>query len=82
MMMRDKNDIPLEVIDYCIDNRVSIEEGMMAVIDARLAAVEKNLASFKDEVTETINEVESNVSAEDIEDVEIFLNFIDQNIQG
>lgn len=80
--MRDKNDIPLEVIDYCIDNRVSIEEGMMAVIDARLAAVEKNLASFKDEVTETINEVESNVSAEDIEDVEIFLNFIDQNIQG
>ena len=80
--MRDKNDIPLEVIDYCIDNRVSIEEGMMAVIDARLAAVEKNLASFKDEVTETINDVESNVSAEDIEDVEIFLNFIDQNIQG
>ena len=79
--MRDKNDIPLEVIDYCIDNRVSIEEGMMAVIDARLAAVEKNLASFKDEVTETINEVESNVSAEDIEDVEIFLNFVDQNIQ-
>jgi len=82
MMMRDKNDIPLEVIDYCIDNRVSIEEGMMAVIDARLAAVEKNLASFRDEITETINEVESNVSAEDIEDVEIFLNFIDQNIQG
>ena len=82
MMLRDKNDIPLEVIDYCIDNRVSIEEGMMAVIDARLAAVEKNLASFKDEVTETINEVESDVSAEDIEDVEIFLNFIDQNIQG
>ena len=80
--MRDKNDIPPEVIDYCIDNRVSIEEGMMAVIDARLAAVKKNLASFKDDVTETINEVESNVTAEEIEDVETFLNFIDQNIQG
>lgn len=80
--MKDKSDIPQEVIDYCIDNRVSIEEGMIAVIDARLAAVEKNLASFKDEVTETINEVESNVSAEDIEGVETFLNFIDQNIQG
>jgi len=80
--MKDKNDIPQEVIDYCIDNRVSIEEGMTAVIDARLAAVEKNLASFKDEVTKTINEVESNVTAEEIEDVEIFLNFIDQNIQG
>lgn len=80
--MKDKSDIPQEVIDYCIDNRVSIEEGMTAVIDARLAAVEKNLASFKDEVTETINGVESNVSAEDIEDVETFLNFIDQNIQG
>ncbi len=79
--MRDKDNIPQEVIDYCIDNRVSVEEGMTAVIDMRLEAVEKSFASLKSEVKGTINEIETKVTAQEIEDVESFLNSLDQQIQ-
>jgi hypothetical protein len=78
--MRNKNDIPQEVIDYCIDNRVSIEKGMVAVIDKRLEAVEQDLAEFKKEVNETTKRVNSAVTADDIEDVENYLNFIKDNV--
>jgi len=79
--MKHKDSIPQEVIDYCIDNRVSVEEGMTAVIDMRLEAVEKGFASLKGEVKETINEIETKVTAQEIEDVESFLNSLDQQIQ-
>ncbi len=79
--MKDKNNIPQEVIEYCIDNRVSVEEGMTAVIDMRLEAVEKSFASLKSEVKGTINEIETKVTAQEIEDVESFLNSLDQQIQ-
>lgn len=79
--MKDKDNIPQEVIDYCIDNRVSVEEGMTAVIDMRLEAVEKSFASLKREVKGTINEIETKVTAQEIEDVESFLNSLDQQIQ-
>jgi|TARA_B100001094_G_C17606038_1_gene518899 hypothetical protein len=79
--MKDKDNIPQEVIDYCIDNRVSVEEGMTAVIDMRLEAVEKSFASLKSEVKGTINEIETKVTAQEIEDVESFLNSLDQQIQ-
>jgi phage-related minor tail protein len=79
--MKDKNDIPQEVIDYCIDNHVSVEEGMTAVIDMRLEAVEKNFATLKGEVKETIDKFETKVTAQEIEDVESFLNSLDQQIQ-
>lgn len=79
--MKDKNDIPQEVIDYCIDNRVSIEEGMTAVIDARLAAVEENLSSFKNEVTQTMNEANTKIEASEMKEVEDYLEFLNKNVQ-
>tara|TARA_R110002153_G_C13170185_1_gene484028 strand:- start:451 stop:693 length:243 start_codon:yes stop_codon:yes gene_type:complete len=79
--MKDKNDIPQEVVDYCIDNCVSVKEGMTAVIDMRLEAVEKNFASLKGEVKQTINDIETKVTAQEIEDVESFLNSLNQQIQ-
>jgi len=79
--MKDKNDIPQEVIDYCIDNRVSIEEGMVAVIDKRLEAVEAGLSSLKGEVTQTIHETNSKVETSEIKDVEDYLEFLDNNVQ-
>ena len=79
--MKDKNDIPQEVIDYCIDNRVSIEEGMVAVIDKRLEAVETGLSSLKGEVTQTMHEANSKVETSEIKDVEDYLEFLDNNVQ-
>lgn len=77
-MMRNKNDIPQEVIDYCIDNRVSIEEGMVAFIDRRLEAVDQDLAVFKKEVDETAKQMNRKVTAEEMADVEDFLNSFEQ----
>jgi len=78
-MKKDK--IPQEVINYCIDNKVSIEEGMIAVIDAKLEKAEKDVSIFKKDVNNTMNELNSKVTKDDMDDVESFLNFLNQQIQ-
>ena len=60
--MEKKDVIPQEVIDYCIDNKVSIKEGMIAVIDARLEKAEQDVALLKNDVNNTINEQDSKVT--------------------
>lgn len=80
--MNENSITPEEVIDYCIDNKVSIEEGMIAYIDKKLEAVEQGLASFKDEVTQTMDEVTSKVEAAEIKEVEDYLEFLNNNVQG
>ena len=79
--MEKKDVIPQEVIDYCIDNKVSIEEGMIAMIDARLEKAENDVNIFKQDVVNTINEQNSKVTKDELDDVEAFLNSINQQIQ-
>ena len=79
--MEKKDVIPQEVIDYCIDNKVSIKEGMIAVIDARLEKAEQNVALLKNDVNNTINEQDSKVTKDEMDDVESFLNSLNQQIQ-
>lgn len=79
--MRKKEEIPQEVINYCIDNKVSIEEGMIAVIDAKLEKAEKDVNIFKKDVNDTMNDLNSKVTKDDMDDVESFLNFLNQQIQ-
>ena len=78
-MKKDK--IPQEVINYCIENKVSIEEGMIAVIDAKLEKAEQDVAIFKKDVNNTMNELNSKVTKEEMDDVESFLNFLNQQTQ-
>jgi hypothetical protein len=78
-MKEDKT--PQEVINYCIENKVSIEEGMIAVIDAKLEKAEQDVAIFKKDVNNTMNELNSRVTKEEMDDVESFLNFLNQQIQ-
>ena len=79
--MEKKDGIPQEVIDYCIDNKVSIKEGMIAVIDARLEKAEQDVALLKNDVNNTINEQDSKVTKDEMDDVESFLNSLNQQIQ-
>mgnify|MGYP003627091788 CR=1 FL=1 len=79
--MRKKDEIPQEVINYCIEKEVSIEEAMIAVIDARLKKAEQDVAVFKNDVNNTINELNSEVTKEEMDDVESFLNFLNQQTQ-
>jgi hypothetical protein len=78
-MKEDKT--PQEVINYCIENKVSIEEGMIAVIDAKLEKAEQDVAIFKKDVNNTMNELNSRVTKEEMDDVESFLNFLNQQTQ-
>ena len=78
-MKEDKT--PQEVINYCIENKVSIEEGMIAVIDAKHEKAEQDVAIFKKDVNNTMNELNSRVTKEEMDDVESFLNFLNQQIQ-
>lgn len=79
--MRKKDEIPQEVINYCIEKEVSIEEAMIAVIDARLKKAEQDVAVFKNDVNNTMNELNSEVTKEEMDDVESFLNFLNQQTQ-
>jgi len=79
--MEKKDGIPQEVIDYCIDNKVSIKEGMIAVIDARLEKAEQNVALLKNDVNNTINEQNNKVTKDEMDDIESFLNSLNQQIQ-
>ncbi len=77
-MTKKKADIPEAVFDYCIDNKVSIEEGLRAFIEQKLETVESGLANLKSEVESAIVSEKVKISNKDISDVEDFLNFIDQ----
>ncbi len=79
-MTNKKENIPEEVFDYCIDNKVSIEEGLKAFIEKKLETVETGLANLKDEVTNAIDDVNMKISNKDIDDVETFLDFLNQQL--
>ena len=79
--MEKKDGIPQEVIDYCINNKVSIKEGMIAVIDVRLEKAEQNVALLKNDVNNTINEQNNKVTKDEMDDIESFLNSLNQQIQ-
>ncbi len=80
-MTNKKERIPEEVFDYCIDNKVSIEEGLKAFIETKLESVQTGLSDLKDDVTNAINNVGMKISNQDIDDVENFLNFLNQQVQ-
>lgn len=75
-MTNKKESIPEEVFDYCIDNKVSIEEGLKVFIEKKLETVETGLADLKDDVTNAIDNVNMKISNKDIDDVENFLDFL------
>lgn len=84
--MQKKEEIPEEVINYCIDNKVSIVEGLQAIADSKIQSLEENIASLKKDVLDDIFTVKKDISSveklskEDIDDVESFLDFLDKNV--
>ena len=84
--MQKKEEIPKEVINYCIDNKVSIVEGLQAIADSKIQSLEKNIASLKKDALDDIFSVKKDISSveklskEDMDDVESFLDFLDKNV--
>ena len=54
---------------------------MIAIIDAKLEKAEKDVNIFKKDVNNTMNDLNSKVTKDDMDDVESFLNFLNQQIQ-
>lgn len=81
---KHKSDIPEEVTNYCIDNKLTVAEGLIELIEKKFESVDQNLKSLKHDVTTDLY-TESNpnnlkVTNDDIKDVEDFLdNFNDSN---
>jgi hypothetical protein len=80
-MQKKKDEIPEEVIDYCIDNKISIEEGLKAFIEMKLEKVENDLTDLKEDVESTIEKEEGKIAIQEMDDIENFLNFINKQVQ-
>jgi len=80
-MQKKKDGIPEEVIDYCIDNKVSIEEGLKTFIEKKLEKIENDLTDLKGDVESTIEEEEGKIAIQEMDDIESFLNFINKQVQ-
>ena len=76
---KQKPDIPETVTDYCIDNKLTIAEGLIELIESRFESVERDLTSLKHDVTDSLNDTGNIVSDDDIKDVEAFLNNFNKN---
>ncbi|MDH3929465.1 MAG: hypothetical protein OEV22_16135, partial [Deltaproteobacteria bacterium] len=78
---KQKSDIPEAVIDYCIDNKLSMTEGLVAMIEEKFESLDSNIKSLKRDVTKNLynfdSDDDSGVSDSDIRDVENFLDFLD-----
>jgi len=79
---------PDKLIDYCIDNKVTIEEGLCKMIEHKLNVVDSGLKTLKQEVvdqmeiTNTSQSQPATVTDDDINNVEEFLKFLDQYNNG
>tara|TARA_S200002703_G_scaffold141348_1_gene133141 strand:- start:4675 stop:4935 length:261 start_codon:yes stop_codon:yes gene_type:complete len=84
--MQKKEEIPEEVINYCIDNKVSIVEGLQAIADSKIQSLEEDIATLKKDALDDIFTLKKGItpvekiSKEDMDDIESFLDFLDKNV--
>jgi len=71
---KQKSDISEAVINHCIDNKLTVAEGLIQLIDNKFESADHKLKSLKHDVTTSLNDTDNSVSDDDIKDVEIFLN--------
>jgi len=84
--MQKKEEIPEEVINYCIDNKVSIVEGLQAIADSKIQSLEEDIATLKKDALDDIFTLKKGItpvekiSKGDMDDIESFLDFLDKSV--
>jgi len=84
--MQKKEEIPEEVINYCIENKVSIVEGLQVIAERKIQSLEDDIATLKKNALDNIFSLKKAISSvdklskEDMDDVESFLDFLDKNV--
>lgn len=83
---KHKSQIPEEVLDYCIDEKLTVTEGLVAFLEDKFAVVDSTLRELKREVNGAMFQPSSadakidKVTNEDMDDIESFLKFLDQQM--
>lgn len=82
---KHKSDIPEVVIDYCIDEKLTVAEGIPAYLEDYFAVVDLTLRDLKREVTGVMYEAQAGpdqekIDKQDMDDIESFLKYLDQQM--
>ncbi len=83
---KHKSDIPEVVLDYCIDERLTVAEGLVAFLEDKFATVDSTLRELKREVSGAMFQPSSvdakldKITNEDMDDIDSFLKFLDQQM--
>ena len=82
---KHKSTVPEVVLDYCIDEKLTVAEGLVAYLEDHFAVVDSALRDLKREVTGAIytKEVDSKlekIEQKEMDDIESFLKYLDQQM--
>ena len=83
---KHKSQIPEVVLDYCIDEKLTIAEGLVAFLEDKFATVDSTLRELKREVNGAMLQPSSadakidKITNEDMDDIDSFLKFLDQQM--
>ena len=83
---KHKSQIPEVVLDYCIDEKLTVAEGLVAFLEDKFATVDSTLRELKREVSGAMFETKAvdakldKVTNEDMDDIDSFLKFLDQQM--
>ncbi len=83
---KHKSQIPEVVLDYCIDEKLTIAEGLVAFLEDKFATVDSTLRELKREVNGAMFQPSSadakidKITNEDMDDIDSFLKFLDQQM--
>ena len=83
---KHKSQIPEVVLDYCIDEKLTIAEGLVAFLEDKFATVDSALRELKREVNGAMFQPSSadakidKITNEDMDDIDSFLKFLDQQM--
>lgn len=81
-MKKNKSTIPEDILDYCIDNELTLKEGLSTMIEKKFESMDRSIKDLKRGVTDTMDSIEDEldrVTDSDIDDVENFLKFLDDS---
>ncbi len=83
---KHKSQIPEVILDYCIDEKLTIAEGLVAFLEDKFATVDSTLRELKREVNGAMFQPSSadakldKITNEDMDDIDSFLRFLDQQM--
>jgi len=82
--MKHKSDIPEDIIDFCIDNKMTIKDGLTAMIEEKFAKVDSDLKVLKRDIMMGLFDSETKlekITDKDMDDIDSFLKYLNDKNQ-